>query len=82
MKQYDYQTTFDTATRTMIFIIHPRLQVVVNFREYEILIIKDDKIIDRENFKGERFTLTDMEMILRQACEAAEKIKRFETINN
>lgn len=80
MKEYNYETTF--ADRTMTFFIHPRLQVVVNFREYEILIVKDGKIIDRENYKGERFTLGDMEWVLKQACEDADKLKKFETTNN
>lgn len=77
MATNDYLTTFDTANRTMTFFIHPRLQVVVNFKEYEILIVKDGDIIDRENFMGEHFSLTDMEIILKQACEAAEKLNNF-----
>ena len=76
MKTFNHETTFDTANRTMTFIIHPRLQIVVNFAEYELLIMKDGEVIDRECFKGEPFTLRDMELILTQAHEACEKLKK------
>lgn len=73
-KVYDYETTFDTANRTMTFNIHPRLQITVNFAEFELIIIKDGKVKDRVSYKGEHFSLRDMELILQQACEASEKL--------
>ncbi|MEA4978622.1 MAG: hypothetical protein VB098_01830 [Petrimonas sp.] len=76
MKVFNHETLFDTANRTMTFLIHPRLQIVVNFAEYEIIIIKDGKIIDRENCKGEHFSIDDLELVLTQANEAAEKLKK------
>lgn len=76
MKTFNHETTFDTANRTMTFIIHPRLQIVLNFADYELLIMKDGKVIDRECVKGEKFTLSDMELILTQAHEACEKLKK------
>jgi len=75
-KVFNHETIFDTANRTMTFIIHKRLQITVNFAEYEILIIKDGEIVDRENFKGEHFSLSDMELILTQANEAAKKLNK------
>lgn len=76
MKIFKHETVFDTANRTMTFIIHKRLEIVVSFREYEILIIKDRKIIDRTNFMGEYFTITDLERILMQAHQSCEKLSR------
>lgn len=76
MTTFNHETVFDTANRTMTFIIHPRLQIVINFKEYEVLILKDSKVIDKESFKGEHFTLSDMELILTQAHEACDKLKK------
>lgn len=76
MTTFKHETVFDTANRTMTFIIHKRLEIVVNFREYEILIIKDREIIDRTNFMGEYFTITDLERILMQAHQSCEKLSR------
>lgn len=75
MTVFNHETVFDTANRTMTFIIHPRLQVVVNFRGYELLIVKDGNVIDRESYKGVNFTLDDMELILKQAHESCEKLR-------
>ena len=52
MTVFKHETVFDTAGRTMTFIVHKRLEIVINFKEYEILVIKDGKIIDRTNFIG------------------------------
>lgn len=76
MTTFNHETVFDTANRIMTFIIHKRLEIVVNFREYEILIIKDGKIIDRTNFMGEPFTITDLEMVLMQAHKSCEKLSK------
>lgn len=75
MTTFNHDTIFDTANRTMTFIIHPRLQIVINFKEYEIIIMKDGVVIDKESFKGEHFTLSDMELILKQAHESCEKLR-------
>lgn len=75
--KFNHETVFDTANRLMTFIIHPRLQIVVNFNEYEISIVRDGEVIDRECFKGEPFSLTDLELILQQANEAAETLNEF-----
>lgn len=76
MTVFNHETVFDTAGRTMTFIIHKRLEIVLNFKEYEILIIKDGEIIDRMNFMGEYFTITDLERILMQAHQSCEKLSR------
>ena len=76
MTVFNHETVFDTAGRTMTFIIHQRLEIVLNFKEYEILIIKDGKIIDRTNFIGEPFTITDLEMVLTQAHKSCEKLSK------
>lgn len=74
MTVFNHETVFDTAGRTMTFIIHKRLEIVVNFKFFEILIIKDGKIIDRMNFMGEPFTIADLEMVLMQAHKSCEKL--------
>ena len=76
MTTFNHETVFDTANRTMTFIIHPRLLIMINFKEYEIIIMKDNEVIDKECFKGEKFSLKDMELILIQAHKACEKLKK------
>ena len=36
MTVFKHETVFDTAGRTMTFIVHKRLEIVVNLKEYEI----------------------------------------------
>lgn len=76
MTVFKHETVFDTAGRTMTFIVHKRLEIVVNFKECEILIIKDCKIIDKTKFMGEPFTITDLEMVLMQAHKSCEKLSK------
>lgn len=78
MNNYNYETVFDTAHRTMTFIIHPRLQIVVNFANSEISVVKDGNVAIKESLEDEQLSLDDMELILKQACEAADKLKRFD----
>ena len=78
MINYNYETVFDTAHRTMTFIIHPRLQIVVNFANSEISVVKDGNVAVKESLEDEQLSLDDMELILKQACEAADKLKRFD----
>jgi len=72
-------TTFDTANGTMTHDFHPRLQIVFNFRQYEISIVKDSKVIERQDLTGEPFSLTDYERMLTQAADAASKLKGYES---
>ena len=78
MKTYNYETVFDTANRTMTFIIHTRLQIVMNFANSEISVVKDGNVAVKESLDDEQLSLDDMELILKQACEAADKLKRFD----
>ncbi len=78
MKAYNYETVFDTANRTMTFIIHPRLQIVVNFAQSNISVVKDGNVAVKESLDDDPLSLDDMELILKQACEAADKLKRFD----
>jgi hypothetical protein len=78
MDNYNYETVFDTANRTMTFIIYPRLQIVVNFANSEIFVVKDGIVAVKESLEDEQLSLDDMELILKQACEAAYKLKKFE----
>lgn len=78
MKAYNYETVFDTAHRTTTFIIHPRLQIVVNFANSEISVVKDGSVAVKESLDNESLSLDDMELILKQACEAASKLKEFD----
>lgn len=77
MNNYNYETVFDTAHRMMTFIIHPRLQIVVNFANSEISVVKDGNVAIKESLDNEPLSLDDMELILKQACEAADKLKEF-----
>ena len=78
MNNYNYETVFDTSRRTMTFIIHPRLQIVVNFANSEISVVKDGSVAVKESLDNEPLSLDDMELILKQACEAADKLKKFD----
>ena len=78
MNNYNYETVFDTANRTMTFIIHPRLQIVVNFAQSNISVVKDGNVAVKESLDDDPLSLDDMELILKQACEAADKLKRFD----
>ena len=78
MDNYNYETVFDTANRTMTFIIHPRLQIVVNFAQSNISVVKDGNVAVKESLDDDPLSLDDMELILKQACEAADKLKRFD----
>ncbi len=78
MNNYNYETVFDTANRTMTFIIHPRLQIVVNFAQSNISVVKDGNVAVKESLDDEQLSLDDMELILKQACEAADKLKKFD----
>ena len=75
---YNYETVFDTANRTMTFIIHQRLQIVINFANSEISVVKDGNVAVKESLDDEQLSLDDMELILKQACEAADKLKKFD----
>lgn len=77
MNNYNYETVFDTANRTMTFIIHQRLQIVINFANSEISVVKDGNVAIKESLGNEPLSLDDMELILKQACEAADKLKKF-----
>ncbi|MDD2300883.1 MAG: hypothetical protein PHU69_14775 [Fermentimonas sp.] len=76
MTVFKHETVFDTAGRTMEFKIHNRLSIVVDFANYEIIIFKDGNVIDRTNFMGEPFTITDLEMVLMQAHKSCEKLSK------
>lgn len=78
MNNYNYETVFDTANRTMTFIIHPRLQIVINFANSEISVVKDGSVAFKESLDNEPLSLDDIELILKQACEAADKLKKFQ----
>lgn len=78
MNNYNYETVFDTSHRTMTFIIHPRLQIVINFANSEISVVKDGSVAVKESLEDEQLSLSDMELILKQACEAADKLKKFD----
>jgi hypothetical protein len=62
--------TEDSAT----FIFHERLQVVMLFKTYEVLVVKDDKVIDRVNYMGEPFSMSDLELVFKQSIESAGKL--------
>jgi hypothetical protein len=77
MNNYNYETVFDTAHRTMTFIIHQRLQIVINFANSGISVVKDGSVEVKESLDNEPLSLDDMELILKQACEAADRLKKF-----
>jgi len=50
----------------------------VNFANSEISVVKDGNVAVKESLEDEQLSLDDMELILKQACEAADKLKRFD----
>jgi hypothetical protein len=72
-----YETVFDTANRTMTHVFHERLQITLNFRDFEIIIMKDGEIIQRLDIKGQPFSLNDYEDMLNHAAKAVEKLNMF-----
>jgi hypothetical protein len=50
----------------------------MNFANSEISVVKDGNVAVKESLDDDPLSLDDMELILKQACEAADKLKRFD----
>lgn len=74
----NYETVHDTVNRTMTHIFHPRLQLTIDFKNFELIVTKDGEVIDRMNVKGEPFSLSEYEDIITTAGQAAETLRLFE----
>lgn len=64
---------FDEKTGTMIYEIHPRLQVVVNFWSNIITILKDKAPVETINIL-DGFTLEQFNTLLKNSISSAKKL--------
>jgi len=72
-----YETVHDTVNRTMTHIFHPRIQLTIDFKNFELIVAKDGKVIDRMSVKGESFSISEYEDIITTAEQAAETLRLF-----
>lgn len=64
---------FDEKQGTMIYEVHPRLQVVVNFWSNIITILKDKTPVDTINIL-EGFSLEQFNTLLKNSIASAKKL--------
>lgn len=76
MAELCYETVFDTVNRTLSFKVHPRLTVIIDFKWCGFLIFKDEETIFRESFTDKDFSFVDLELLLTQANEAADRLNK------
>lgn len=73
-----YETVFDTAGRTMTHKFHERLSITLSFKDCEIIIVKDNEVVEKINLADEPFSLSDYERILKMASDAVTQLNKFE----
>lgn len=76
-KVLEYETVFDTAGRTMTHKFHERLSITLSFKDCEIIIVKDNEVVEKVNLADEPLSLSDYERILKMASDAVEKLNKF-----
>jgi hypothetical protein len=64
---------FDEKQGTMIYEVHPRLQVVVNFWSSIITVLKDKTPVDTINIL-EGFSLDQFNTLLKNSIASAKKL--------
>jgi hypothetical protein len=64
---------FDEQQGTMIYEVHPRLQVVVNFWSNFITVLKDKTPVDTINIL-EGFSLEQFNTLLKNSIASAKKL--------
>lgn len=72
-----YETVFDTAGRTMTHKFHERLSITLSFKDCEIIIVKDNEVVEKINLADEPFSLSDYERILKMASDAVTQLNKF-----
>ena len=77
-KVFGYETVFDTAGRTMTHKFHQRLSVTLSFKDCEIIIVKDNEVVEKINLADEPLSLSDYERILKMASDAVTQLNKFE----
>lgn len=76
-KVLGYETVFDTAGRTMTHKFHERLSITLSFKDCEIIIVKDNEVVEKINLADEPFSLSDYERILKMASDAVTQLNKF-----
>lgn len=76
-KIFNCNTTFDNENNTMTFHVHKRLDITINWTEYEVVIVKDGKVKDRESYKGEPFSIGELQRIVTMGKESVEKLEKL-----
>jgi len=77
-KVLGYETVFDTAGRTMTHKFHQRLSITLSFKDCEIIIVKDNEVVEKVNLADEPLSLSDYERILKMASDAVTQLNKFE----
>lgn len=71
--KYYWETEFDTAKDLMIHTFSDRIKVVTSIKTSEVMIMRDDEIIDRLP----NMPISDYEKFLLRIAVDADKLKEF-----
>lgn len=72
-----FETVHYTTRGIMKHIFSDRLEMMVDFKDYEVIVIKDGEVVVRESYMGESLLLEDYERLLIQAEVASRKLEGF-----
>ncbi len=72
-----FETVHYTTRGIMKHIFSDRLEMAVDFKNYEIIVLRDGEVVARESYIGESFLLEDYERLLVQAEVASRKLEGF-----
>ena len=74
MKQYNWETVFDTANRTMTHIFKNALSVVVDFKNAKCSTLNKGRVVDTIDFSQESMTMAEYERHLLKTAEADDAL--------
>ncbi len=75
-KVFGYETVFDTVGRTMTHKFHQRLSITLSFKDCEIIIVKDNEVVQKINLADEPFSLSDYERLLKMASDSVTQLNK------
>jgi hypothetical protein len=73
-KNYNWETTFDTANETMTMVFSERVKAVTNFKKRTICAIKDGRVSYSFGFE-EDYTIEAFERFLLNMAESAKTLE-------
>jgi len=76
LKNYNWQTEFDTANETMTTTFSERVKAVVNFEQRAITALKDERVSYSFGFE-EDYTLKEFEQFLLNMAKSAAELEEF-----